>query len=175
MQDILANSLRSSLNPKFVKFSSTQITWPSRSRIFHVAKFSCSTVLFTLKRGAMTGRTYFQKRLRAYVLYMSLYLCGQSSEITWQLLWHQWCEGAWGWRYNPWPWVNLYQTWSPTDPATQQKTYKYKNIPVDNFGTVVGENPTPYGILALWAVNSLSIVYWDSTLFMWAILWSLDV
>ncbi len=34
------------------------------------------------------------------------------------------------------------------------------NYPVDNFGTVVGENPTPYGILALWAVNSLSIVYW---------------
>ncbi len=33
--------------------------------------------------------------------------------------------------------------------------------PVDNFGTVVGENPTPYGILALWAVNGLSIVYWD--------------
>ncbi len=33
--------------------------------------------------------------------------------------------------------------------------------PVDNFGTVVGENPTPYGILALWAVNSLSIVYWE--------------
>ncbi len=32
-----------------------------------------------------------------------------------------------------------------------------------NFGTVVGENPTPYGILALWAVNSLSIVYWAST------------
>ncbi len=31
---------------------------------------------------------------------------------------------------------------------------------VDNFGTVVGENPTPYGILALWAVNGLSIVYW---------------
>ena len=28
--------------------------------------------------------------------------------------------------------------------------------PVDNFGTVVGENPTPYGILALWAVNGLS-------------------
>ncbi len=27
--------------------------------------------------------------------------------------------------------------------------------------TVVGENPTPYGILALWAVNSLSIVYWE--------------
>ncbi len=33
-------------------------------------------------------------------------------------------------------------------------------FPVDNFGTVVGENPTPYGNLALWAVNSLSIVYW---------------
>ncbi len=32
--------------------------------------------------------------------------------------------------------------------------------PVDNFGTVVGENPTPYGIFALWAVNRLSIVYW---------------
>ncbi len=38
-------------------------------------------------------------------------------------------------------------------------------IPVDNFGTVVGENPTPCGILALWAVNSLSIVYWDSFTF----------
>ncbi len=37
-------------------------------------------------------------------------------------------------------------------------------IPVDNFGTVVGENPTPYGILALWAVNGLSIVYWDGFL-----------
>ncbi len=33
-------------------------------------------------------------------------------------------------------------------------------LPVDNFGTVVGENPTPYGILALWAVSGLSIVYW---------------
>ncbi len=31
---------------------------------------------------------------------------------------------------------------------------------VDNFGTVVGENSTPYGILALWAVNGLPIVYW---------------
>ncbi len=28
-------------------------------------------------------------------------------------------------------------------------------------GTLVGENPTPYGILALWAVNGLSIVYWE--------------
>ncbi len=28
---------------------------------------------------------------------------------------------------------------------------KLLHIPVDNFGTVVGENPTPYG--ALWAVN----------------------
>ncbi len=35
--------------------------------------------------------------------------------------------------------------------------------PVDNFGTVVGENPTPYGILALRAVNGLSIVYWGVT------------
>ncbi len=34
--------------------------------------------------------------------------------------------------------------------------------PVDNFGTVVGKNPTPYGILALWAVTGLSIVYWVS-------------
>ncbi len=33
-------------------------------------------------------------------------------------------------------------------------------VPVDNFGTVVGENPTPYGILVLWVVNGLSIVYW---------------
>ncbi len=38
------------------------------------------------------------------------------------------------------------------------------HFPVDNFGTVVGENPTPYGILALWAVNSLSIVYWVGNL-----------
>ncbi len=37
--------------------------------------------------------------------------------------------------------------------------------PVDNFGTVVGENPTPYGMLALWAVNGLSIVYWVFHLF----------
>ena len=28
---------------------------------------------------------------------------------------------------------------------------------------MVGENPTPYGILALWAVNGLSIVYWVHT------------
>ncbi len=35
------------------------------------------------------------------------------------------------------------------------------HIPVGNFGTVVGENLTPYGILALWAVNGLSIVYWN--------------
>ena len=34
------------------------------------------------------------------------------------------------------------------------------SFPVDNFGTVVGENPTPNGILALWAVNGLSIVNW---------------
>ena len=36
----------------------------------------------------------------------------------------------------------------------------YIALTVDNFGTVVGENPTPYEILALWAVNGLSIVYW---------------
>ncbi len=35
------------------------------------------------------------------------------------------------------------------------------HIPVDNFGTVVGENPSCYGILPLWAVNGLSIVCWD--------------
>ncbi len=40
-------------------------------------------------------------------------------------------------------------------------TYSY---PVDNFGTVVGENPTPNGILALWAVYGLSIVYWVRSL-----------
>ncbi len=42
---------------------------------------------------------------------------------------------------------------------------KIVSFPVDNFGTVVGENPTPYGILALWAVNGLSIVYWVHLLF----------
>ncbi len=31
----------------------------------------------------------------------------------------------------------------------------------DNCGTVVGENLTLYGNLALWAVNGLSIVCWD--------------
>ena len=31
----------------------------------------------------------------------------------------------------------------------------YVRNPGDNYGTVVGENPTPYGILALWAVNCL--------------------
>ncbi len=35
------------------------------------------------------------------------------------------------------------------------------NSRVDDFGTVVGENPTPYGILVLWAVNGLSIVCWE--------------
>ncbi len=35
--------------------------------------------------------------------------------------------------------------------------------PVDNSGTVVGENMTPYGILALWTVNGLSIVYSEAT------------
>ncbi len=47
-------------------------------------------------------------------------------------------------------------------PSTLRRFHNFRNIsfPVDNFGTVVGENPTPYGILALWAVNGLSIVYW---------------
>ena len=40
-------------------------------------------------------------------------------------------------------------------------TFTMFSNPVDNFGTVVGENPTPYGVLALWAVNGLSIVYWE--------------
>ncbi len=30
---------------------------------------------------------------------------------------------------------------------------------------MVGENPTPYGIFALWAVNGLSIVYWYDIVF----------
>ncbi len=29
--------------------------------------------------------------------------------------------------------------------------------PVDNFGTVVGENRTPYGILALWAAGQWAV------------------
>ncbi len=36
------------------------------------------------------------------------------------------------------------------------------HFPVDNFGTLVGENLSCYGILSLWAVNGLSIVYWVS-------------
>ncbi len=36
----------------------------------------------------------------------------------------------------------------------------YFRIPVEN---VVGENPTANGILAMWAVNGLSIVYSDMT------------
>ncbi len=41
---------------------------------------------------------------------------------------------------------------------TEQKDKSFESIPVDNFGTVVGENPNSYGLLALWAVNSQSIV-----------------
>ena len=41
--------------------------------------------------------------------------------------------------------------------------FKLSHSPVDNFGTVVGEKPTPYGSLALWAVNGLSIVYWEGS------------
>ncbi len=38
---------------------------------------------------------------------------------------------------------------------TNEQTNKQIIFPVDNFGTVVGEIPTPYRILALWAVNCL--------------------
>ncbi len=34
------------------------------------------------------------------------------------------------------------------------------SVPVDNFGTLVGENLRRYGILAVWTVNGLSIVCW---------------
>ena len=48
------------------------------------------------------------------------------------------------------------------------------SVPRDNFGTVVGEDPTPYVILALWAVNGLSIVCWGGLLQIKDILnWSL--
>ncbi len=44
----------------------------------------------------------------------------------------------------------------------------FECLPVDNFGTVVGENPSCYGVLPLWTVNGLftftllyfSIVCW---------------
>ena len=41
------------------------------------------------------------------------------------------------------------------------------HTPVDKSGTVVGENPDPYAILALWAVNGLSIVCWDENKSTW--------
>ncbi len=34
------------------------------------------------------------------------------------------------------------------------------DLPADKCGTVLGGDPTPYVILALWAVNGLSIVCW---------------
>ncbi len=48
--------------------------------------------------------------------------------------------------------------------ALQFSDNLYTINPVDNFWTVVDENPTPYGILALWAINGLSIVYWEMNL-----------
>ena len=45
--------------------------------------------------------------------------------------------------------------------ASKRGIVVYIQIPADNFGTVVSENPTPYVILAVWAVNGLSIVWWD--------------
>ncbi len=35
------------------------------------------------------------------------------------------------------------------------------NNPGDKFGTVVVEDPTPYAILALWAVNGPSVICWE--------------
>ncbi len=41
-----------------------------------------------------------------------------------------------------------------------QTDSKKMTDPADNLGTVVGENPSCYGILPLWGVNGLSIVCW---------------
>ncbi len=60
--------------------------------------------------------------------------------------------------------LSLFISSNMTDVSNESEDRKrygnWLHCPVDNFGTVVGDNPTPYGILALWAVNSLSIVYW---------------
>ncbi len=42
--------------------------------------------------------------------------------------------------------------------------YNYSLTPRDNSGTVVGRDPTRHVILALWAVNGLSIVCWDNAM-----------
>ncbi len=59
----------------------------------------------------------------------------------------------------------LRSQWTLEQPT--KKLFRRARDPVDNFGTVVGENPTPYGILALWAVNGLSIVYWGDIFYFW--------
>ncbi len=48
-------------------------------------------------------------------------------------------------------------------PAVTDCHLHFEISPVDNFGTVVGENPSCYGNLPLWAVNGLSIVCWEIT------------
>ncbi len=58
------------------------------------------------------------------------------------------------------PYSSRHEVVSPPLDLYIAANYYYN--PVDNFETVVGENPTPYGILALWAVNGLSIVYWEA-------------
>ncbi len=57
---------------------------------------------------------------------------------------------------DPWIGSDLWSCCAPLNGQADLPTL----IPVDSFGTVLGWNPTPYGILALWAVNGLSIVYW---------------
>ncbi len=49
-------------------------------------------------------------------------------------------------------------SWISTPIASKKHSALW--YPVDNFGTVEGENPSCYGILPLWAVNELSIVCW---------------
>ncbi len=49
------------------------------------------------------------------------------------------------------------------------KLHSRLDIPSRQF-CVVGENPTPYGILALWAVNGLSILCWDFFIFILVII-----
>ncbi len=46
------------------------------------------------------------------------------------------------------------------DKTTLLSQMLRNNFPEDNFGTVVGENQSCYGILSLWVVNGLSIVCW---------------
>ncbi len=50
--------------------------------------------------------------------------------------------------------MHMIVTWILVTTHFPWNTYK------DNFGVVVGENLSCYGILPLWAVNGLSIVCW---------------